>query len=170
MSNNTEINEKLKTIPGHLWQAQCGRKSHYYSKKYIDTTKCFETMFSPRSSVQNGESIMMISHHSKSPSDNNSFLPYEQNTSDENVPGSKYLLVPPGAGPHLAIGCPPHHPSHPNTHLLNHQSSLPNHHVGYRQGSVTERSSSIITEHSGTSETPPMTRGRHKRLIVTKCY
>ena len=162
-----EITES-KEVSNHLWRKH-SRKKLYYSREYLDTTKCFETMFNPRESVysnysgtnfQNNEQFMMITtnqlnqHQSQCFNNPRSYFVCEQNTSDENVVGSKYLLVP----PNLAPGYPGS--THPNAHVLTHQNSLPNHHVGYHRGSVAERSSSIITEHSVTSETPPMIGGK----------
>ena len=159
---------EYKEVPNHLWRKQ-SRKGRYHSKEYADTTKCFETMFNPRASdysshcvsnFQSNEQFMMITtnqlhnHQSQCFNNSQSFFVCEQNTSDENVVGSKYLLVP----PNLAPGYPSS--NHPNAHVLTHQNSLPNHHVGYHRGSVAERSSSIITEHSVTSETPPMIGGK----------
>ena len=159
---------EYKEVPNHLWR-HSNRKRSYHSKEYIDTTKCFETMFNPRASVYsnhfgqgipNNEHFMMITtnqlhnHQNKCYNNQRSFFVCEQNTSDENVVGSKYLLVP----PNLAAAYPGG--THPNAHILTHQNSLPNHHVGYHRSSVAERSSSIITEHSVTSETPPMIGGK----------
>ena len=171
---------EYKEVPSHLWHKQ-SRKRLYNSKEYVDTTKCFETMFNPRPSVysnhcgsnfQSNEQFMMITtnqlhtHQSQYLNNPQSFFVCEQNTSDENVVGSKYLLVP----PNLAPGYPSS--NHPNAHVLTHQNSLPNHHVGYHRGSVAERSSSIITEHSVTSETPPMIGGKpfSKILFESKNY
>lgn len=85
----------------------------------------------------------------------------QKNTSEENDVGSKYLLVPPGggvisssSGAHILTGSPA---TYQDAQTLHHQYSLPNHTSGHHRGSVAERSSSIITEHSPTSETPPMT-------------
>ena len=153
MSNPSEERISSKETQVHLWHNQ-SRNQNYTSSHLIDTTTCFEAMFNYRSSTPNNESFMMCTH--KKPSDTHSFFVREQNTSDDNVLGSKYLLVPQGSGQPINTGFPG---TQPNTRMLHHQKSLPNHHVGYHRGSVAERSSSIITENSVTSETPPMTGG-----------
>ena len=170
MENPIGDKTEYKEVPNHLWRHQ-SRNKPYYSKEYIDTTKCFETMFNSsasvycnnsRPSIKSNEQFMMITttqlhkHQNQCSNSSRSFFVCEQNISDENVVGSKYLLVP----PHLASAYPSG--THPNAHILTHQTSLPNHHVGYHRGSVAERSSSIITEHSITSETPPMIGGTSK--------
>ena len=154
MANIIEENTIHNEVPRHLWRHNSRNRLHY-SKEYIDTTKCYETMFHTRQTLPNDENIMMVKHYKNCSSHIHPSLYFncEQNTSEENVIGSKYLLVP----PHLNSGYPS---THPNSHVLLHQNSLPNHQIGYHRGSVAERSSSIITEHSVTSETPPITGGK----------
>ena len=153
MANIIEVDTSHKIVPNHLW-CRNSRNRFHYSKEYIDTTKCFETIFNSRENVPKDENLMMVTHckHYSCDKHPTSYFICEQNTSDENVIGSKYLLVP----QHLNAGYPG---THQNAHILTHQNSLPNHHVGYHRGSVAERSSSIISEHSATSETPPMIAG-----------
>ena len=76
----------------YLWRHQYKNKTQD-TNSYIDTTTCFEILFRSRSNVSNNENIMMTTQVQQS--DNNSFFVPEQNTSEENVIGSKYLLVPP---------------------------------------------------------------------------
>ena len=163
------MEEHTSRKPDHLWRHH---KNHSHSSKaYIDTNTCFETIFRSSSNVTNNENIMMVTHHMNQPDTLSFFVP-KQNTSDENVLGSKYLLVPAGAGSspstntHIPTG---NAATHHNAHGLHHQYSLPNHSAGYHRGSVAERSSSIITEHSGTSETPPMIEGECYRGNIKRC-
>ena len=153
MSTPSKEGISSKETQVHLWHHQ-SRNQNCTSSHLIDTTTCFETMFNSRSSTPNNERFMMCPR--KKPSDTHSFLIRDQNTSEDNVLGSKYLLVPQGSGQPINTGFPG---TQTNTRMLHHQKSLPNHHVGYHRGSVAERSSSIITENSGASETPPMTGG-----------
>jgi len=158
MANIIEEDTSHKKLPNHLWRRNSRNRFHY-SKEYIDTTKCFETIFNSRENVPKDESLMMVTHckHSSCDIHPPSYFICEQNTSEENVIGSKYLLVP----SQLNAGYPS---THQNAHILTHQHSLPNHHVGYHRGSVAERSSSIISEHSATSESPPMIGGKCSNL------
>ena len=158
MTNITEEDKSDKKVPSHLWRCN-SRNMFHYSKDPIDTAIGLETMFNSRQNVSKNDNLMMVTQYKNcfcvtQPASN--FI-CEQNTSDENVIGSKYLLVP----PHLNSGYPI---THQNAHILQHQSSLPNHQIGYHRGSVAERSSSIISEHSATSETPPMIGGKRSHL------
>ena len=139
----------------YLWRHQYKNKKQD-TNSYIDTTTCFEILFRSHSNVSNNENIMMTTQVKQL--DTNSFFVPKQNTSEENFVGSKYLLVPPGGGAPPVVNA--HMPTGNAHHGLHHQYSLPNHGIGYHRGSIAERSSSIITEHSGTSETPPITGGK----------
>ena len=159
MANIIELDALHNKVPNHLWHCSSRNRFHY-SKDYMDTTKCFETMFNSRQNVSKDENLMMVTHYKTSCCDTHqsSYFVCEQNTSEENVIGSKYLLVP----SQISAGYPGS--TLQNSHILTHQHSLPNHHVGYHRGSVAERSSSIISEHSVTSETPPMIGGKCSHL------
>ena len=68
MENPIGDKTEYKEVRNHLWRHQ-SRNNPYYSKEYIDTTKCFESMFNSRASVysnnsgpsiQSNEQFMMI--------------------------------------------------------------------------------------------------------------
>ena len=114
--------------PAHLWRHQYKNKPQYSKALYFDTTKSFENIFHSSSNIPNDENIMMIAHVNQP--DTHSFFVPKQNTSEENVVGSKYLLVPPGGGVSSAINehIPTENPATcPNAHSLQHPTKLPHH-------------------------------------------
>ena len=136
--------------PSHLWRHQYNNSSQS-SKAYTDTTKCFEMMFRSQPNISNNEITMSVAQTTRP--NTQSFQTFYQNPSDENVAGSRFLLVPPTGGTQLSPLVSTHH----NAQMLPHQKSLPNY--SYQQSSRSIRSNSIISEHSGGTESPPMNIG-----------